>query len=82
MTNAPRFRLDFITRAVDLIAGPEGAVNIVGDCRSRRVACIGLHHRHEQDHSKLMLDCCKRRPPPHGTRKADLQPPQPPPVNS
>jgi poly(3-hydroxybutyrate) depolymerase len=26
-------RLDFITRAVDLIAGPEGAVNIVGDCQ-------------------------------------------------
>ena len=26
-------RLDFITRAVDLIAGPEGAVNIVGNCQ-------------------------------------------------
>jgi len=26
-------RLDFITRAVDLIAGPEGKVNIVGDCQ-------------------------------------------------
>ena len=26
-------RLDFITRAVDLIAGPEGTVNIVGDCQ-------------------------------------------------
>jgi polyhydroxyalkanoate depolymerase len=26
-------RLDFITRAVDLIAGPEGRVNIVGDCQ-------------------------------------------------
>jgi uncharacterized protein DUF3141 len=25
-------RLDFITRAVDLIAGPEGTVNLVGDC--------------------------------------------------
>ncbi|HTQ93632.1 MAG TPA: alpha/beta fold hydrolase [Streptosporangiaceae bacterium] len=26
-------RLDFITRAVDLIAGPEGTVNIVGNCQ-------------------------------------------------
>jgi polyhydroxyalkanoate depolymerase len=26
-------RLDFITRAVDLIAGPEGKVNIVGNCQ-------------------------------------------------
>ena len=26
-------RLDFITRAVDLIAGPEGTVNIAGDCQ-------------------------------------------------
>src|SRR5512135_317743 len=26
-------RLGFITRAVDLIAGPEGTVNIVGDCQ-------------------------------------------------
>ena len=26
-------RLDFITRAVDLIAGPGGTVNIVGDCQ-------------------------------------------------
>ena len=26
-------RLDFITRAADLIAGPEGSVNIVGDCQ-------------------------------------------------
>jgi poly(3-hydroxybutyrate) depolymerase len=26
-------RLDFITRAVDLIAGPEGKTNIVGDCQ-------------------------------------------------
>ena len=26
-------RLDFITRAVDLIAGPEGTVNLVGDCQ-------------------------------------------------
>ena len=26
-------RLDFITRAVDPIAGPEGTVNIVGDCQ-------------------------------------------------
>ncbi len=26
-------RLDFITRAVDLIAGPEGTINIVGDCQ-------------------------------------------------
>jgi len=26
-------RLDFITRAVDLIAGPEGKVNMVGDCQ-------------------------------------------------
>jgi poly(3-hydroxybutyrate) depolymerase len=26
-------RLDFITRAVDLIAGPEGKVNVVGDCQ-------------------------------------------------
>ena len=26
-------RLDFITRAVDLIAGPEGTVNVVGDCQ-------------------------------------------------
>ena len=26
-------RPDFITRAVDLIAGPEGTVNIVGDCQ-------------------------------------------------
>jgi len=26
-------RLDFITRAVDLIAGPAGTVNIVGDCQ-------------------------------------------------
>src|ERR1700687_5462735 len=26
-------RLDFITRAVDLIAGPEGTVNMVGDCQ-------------------------------------------------
>jgi poly(3-hydroxybutyrate) depolymerase len=26
-------RLDFITRAVDLIAGPEGKLNIVGDCQ-------------------------------------------------
>jgi len=26
-------RLDFISRAVDLIAGPEGTVNLVGDCQ-------------------------------------------------
>ena len=26
-------RLDFITRAVDLIAGPEGTVNLVGNCQ-------------------------------------------------
>src|ERR1035441_4811016 len=26
-------RLDFITRAVDLITGPEGTVNLVGDCQ-------------------------------------------------
>ena len=26
-------RLDFITRAVDLIAGPEGTVNLAGDCQ-------------------------------------------------
>ena len=26
-------RLDFITRAVDLIAGPEGKINMVGDCQ-------------------------------------------------
>jgi polyhydroxyalkanoate depolymerase len=26
-------RLDFITSAVDLIAGPEGTVNIIGDCQ-------------------------------------------------
>ncbi len=26
-------RLDFLTRAVDLIAGPEGTVNIVGNCQ-------------------------------------------------
>ena len=26
-------RLDFITRAVDLIAGPDGTVNIIGDCQ-------------------------------------------------
>ena len=37
-TNATKYtteadRLDFITRAVDLIAGPEGMVNVVGDCQ-------------------------------------------------
>ena len=26
-------RLDFITRAADLIAGPEGKINVVGDCQ-------------------------------------------------
>ena len=35
-------RLDFITRAADLIAGPEGTVNIVGNCQGGWEAALWL----------------------------------------